>query len=194
MNKQTNVAKSTTSVRACLFIGMIFILLTGCGGPNMGKPETGNESLIIGYLDTSEAPGSFSGVTMKKIQPPDPQPYVSFWINDGLFLGANLKPGIYKMFNFRTRTYLLENAIYTHPFPQNLKNELDTKIERPGIYYVGSWKYKLLAHNPWAHAVTYDLVPIEHPNELELLQRILPHSSDSYWTNMIRKRISELQK
>lgn len=167
-------------------------LLVGCGDRPFIKPEANDESMIIGYIDMADAPGSFNGVHVKRIQPVSKTPYYNFWIDGGMFYRSPVAPGVYKMDSFSSYSRW-SNTNYTLNFPKSGRSEMDLKITKPGVYYVGSWKYAKVKTGFFEHG-KFDLIRIEKPTELDLLKQVLPKAKDPYWVNMINKRIKELQK
>ena len=91
----------------------------------------------------------------------------------------------------------LKNTSYTFNFPQSGRSEMDLRITKPGVYFVGSWKFKKVdvSAKEWLFGRgKFDLVRIEKPTELELLKKIQPEANEPYWADMIRRRIAELGK
>ena len=172
------------------------VLLTGCGGGTFQKPETQNESIIIGYIDMDDAPGSFNGVSMKKLQPAEKKPYYNFATQDGIFYRGHVPFGVYKMDSF-TSFSSFKNTSYSFNFPQSGRSELDLKITKPGVYFVGSWKFKKVdvSAKEWLFGRgKFDLVRIGKPTELELLKKIQSEAKEPYWADLIKRRIAELGK
>lgn len=174
-------------------ITLILVLLaltitTGCiSRPALKKPKTPNESMIFGHVDMREAPGRFTGAVMKQIQPVAKQPYRTSWVvRHDFFLENGVPPGVYKMDNLRTLGGFQSSVVYVYEFPKTGRGQMDVKVTKPGLYYVGAWKFKKMKKK-------FDIVPAESPSELEVLKRILPFSKDVYWTSMIEKRILELE-
>lgn len=168
------------------------ILLGGCSDSPFIKPENSNESMIIGYVDMGDAPGSFNGVYVKKIQPVEKKPYYNFWLDGGMFYRSPVAPGVYKMDSIKSFSRWT-NTSYSFNFPQTGRSEMDVRISKPGVYYVGSWKYKKVDTGFFERG-KFDLVRVQKPTELELLKRVLPEARDPYWVDMINKRIRELAK
>ena len=109
-----------------------FALLSGCGGGAFQKPETAGESIIIGFIDMDDAPGSFNGVFVKKIQPVDKKPFYNFSIEDGIFYRGHVKPGVYKMDSF-TSYSSWQGTHYNFNFSQSGRGEMDLRITKPGV-------------------------------------------------------------
>ncbi len=168
------------------------LLLSACGDRPFIKPEGNNESMIIGYVDMDDAPGSFNGVYIKKIQPVEKKPYYNFWLDGGMFYRSPVAPGVYKMDTIKSFSRWT-NTIYSFNFPQTGRSEMDVRVTKPGVYYVGSWKYKKVDTGFFERG-KFDLTRIQQPTELELLKRVLPEARDPYWIDMINKRIRELEK
>jgi hypothetical protein len=69
------------------------------------------------------------------------------------------------------------------------------RISKPGIYFLGSYKYKQVKSGMFSQA-KFTIEKINKPTEAELLKRILDESSDikdSAWGNKIRARLAQLK-
>lgn len=173
-------------------------IATGCvSRPALKKPKTPNESLIFGHVDMREAPGRFTGAVMKQVQPVAKQPYRTSWVvKHDFFLENGVPPGVYKMDNLRTLGGFQSSVVYVYEFPKTGRGQMDVKVTKPGLYYAGAWKFKKVKVgfvDGMKGKGKFDIVPAKSPSELEVLKRILPFSKDDYWTNMIEKRIRELE-
>ncbi|MCK4864365.1 MAG: hypothetical protein KAT06_02970 [Gammaproteobacteria bacterium] len=172
-------------------------VLTGCGGIAFNKPANPNDSLIIGSIDMSEASGEFTHVVMKKIKPASKTPYKWFWVKDNLFFRDDVEKGAYKMDNFKSFSGWT-NTEYSYNFPKTGgKGEMDIKVRKSGIYYVGSWKFKKVNTGFFKEMIgkgKFELIRVKLPSELDILNKIKKYSKDDYWTNMINKRISQLKR
>lgn len=180
------------TVIAVLLLG----ILSGCGGIKFTEPREPNMSIIIGAIDMGDASGKFTNVVMRQIKPVTDKPFYHFAIKDGMFFRTQTPAGIYKMDNFSSFNSWT-NTRYTYNFPKSGRGEMDLKISKPGIYYVGSWKYKKVkvGFKKWIMGEgKFDLERVQSPTELEILQKIRVHSKHDYWTNMIDKRIAVLQR
>ncbi len=175
---------------------LLLLALGGCSvtppTPSLDKPADENRSLIFGYIDMEDAPSDLFYVDMKRMRPVTDTPYFYFWVVDGLFFRHNTPAGTYKFTQFSGgKRY--GNITHKYDFPAQGKGMLDQTIDKPGIYFVGSYKYREV-DTGFFEAGKFELEPTTTPTELELLRRILPYAHDPYWVTMIENRIRELEK
>lgn len=169
------------------------LFLAGCSStPELAEPEGEQPSLVFGHIDMSDAPTDLGWVSMKRMRPLTETPYYGFWVVDGTFFVSNTPPGTYKFVNFGGHSGW-KNMNATYSFPGQGKGELDREIQRQGLYYVGSWKYKKIKTGIF-QADKFDLVRVNTPTERELLERILPYAKHDFWKKAIERRVRELKK
>jgi hypothetical protein len=78
-------------------------------------------------------------------------------------------------------------------FPSQGQSKLDRRLDRPGLYYAGSWKYRKVKTGFFQQG-KFDVEASRTPTELELLQKMLPYADHPHWKQMIEQRIRELRK
>lgn len=180
--------------RPFALVALIGLLLAGCAStPELTSPEGRNDlSLVFGYVDMSDAPSKLDFVWMKRMRPVEDKPYYSFWTVDGMFFRANVPPGTYKFDKFGGHSGW-KNTTYNYRFPEQGKTELDRQIAKPGIYYVGSYRYKEIKTSFWKPD-NWDLERVNSPSERELLEKMLPYAKHEHWKKLIQNRIAELKK
>jgi len=176
------------SIRLLSFALLAALALTSCSTytPVLEKPTQAGDSLVFGYIDMDDAPTPVKWVNMKRMRPVVATPYYNFWVVDGTFFRGHTPYGSYKFTQFG-------GSNYTYSFPEQGKGELDPQINTPGVYYVGSYKYKKISKGLFRDD-EFDLVKTDSPSELELLKKIVVYAQDDYWKAMIEKRIRELEK
>lgn len=148
-------------------------------------------SLVYGYIDMDEAPTSLSAATIKqyKPKPKDDKPYWHGSAVDGMFWFEYLLPGSYQLVTFGGSSWW-RNATYDYYMPEFEKNDTAVVIKKPGLYFLGAYKYKEAGSffNP-----KFEVEQMGKPTELELLTKLLPYSSGTQWEAKIRKRMGELR-
>ena len=154
------------------------------------KPEEPNLSIIFGYIDMDKAPTKLKRVSMKRVRPRTPKPYYGFWIKKGLFYRASVPVGSYKFESFGGFSGL-RNADYTFRFPSQGKGEMDPVVNKQGVYFVGSYKYKKIKTGIFKPN-KFDLIKIDGPTEKELLVRLLKYAKHPEWKRLINNRLKEL--
>ena len=153
-------------ISACL---IMLASLTACSStPALHKPKSGSDSLVFGYIDMTDAPSHLGRVSMKQLRPKTDKPYLSFWVVDGAFFRDEVGPGTYKFVKFGGYS-AWKRADFNYAFPEQGKGALDREIDRPGLYYVGSYKYQEVKTGFF------------EPDKFELVATSMPPSG-SFWS------------
>src|SRR4051812_1129605 len=121
--------------RVTWVLGLIaFLLLAGCvaSGPTRDIDDPLN-SLVVGYIDMSDAPTSVDYAWFMQVAPPTDTPYWSAGINKGLFYSAYMPPGSYQISRFGGSGFFSGEHHYN--FAKAGRNETAVRIDKPGIYY-----------------------------------------------------------
>ena len=181
-----------------LFVPLVIVLLAlpQSGLAKKGylkeKPEEPNLSIVFGYIDMDEAPTKLKRVSMKKVRPRTPKPFYNFWVKKGMFYRASVPLGSYKFSSFGGFSGL-RNADYTFNFPSQGRGEMDPIVDKQGVYFVGSYKYKKVTTG-FFRPNQFDIMRIDGPSEKELLVRLLEYAKHPEWARLIRSRLKELEQ
>jgi hypothetical protein len=177
-----------------LAVGLITLgLLTACGssGPVRDINDPTN-SLVLGYIDMDDAPTGVNSAWLAQVAPPSDSPYWGLGVSNGLFYNAHLPPGSYQMSSLSGSGFWAGEHNYSFP---RQGNETALRISKPGIYFLGSFKYKKVKSGMFDQA-KFSIEKINKPTEAELLKRILDESDEikkSAWGNKIRARLAQLK-
>lgn len=174
---------------------LLAILLASCGSRSIGPERDINDpsnSLVFAYVDMSEAPTKIDGASLK------PQGEEGYWsmgvASDGQLLTQSyLPPGSYQLDSLRGSGFFAGNNVYR--FPTYGRNETALRIQKPGIYFMGSFRYVKVKTGVF-EASKFAVERVKAPSELELLQRIQKEDwvKGTQWEARIRNRIAELGK
>ena len=137
-----------------------------------------------------ESRAALTGAVFKQISPVIEWPfhvsnierYTVFYLQHGV------QPGIYKIDNLRSIGGFQNSVVTVYDFPKSGKGAMDLKITTPGVYFVGSWKFKRLDGDK------FDIERLDSPTELEVINQLLPYAQNKYWKDMILARINQLKK
>jgi len=189
-----------------LFLGVgVILLLTSCAlfkGPiYLEEPTNEKHSLVFGYIDMEEAPSDLKGVSMIRLSPKTDEPsdenpkivypWYFFSVNDGIFFHEFVQPGIYRFDSFGGSTFA---AGYHYSFPAQGKKDIDPVIKKPGIYFVGSYKFKMIKKTTMFEQGEYDIIKINKPTEKEVLEKMLEYTGDTIWKKRISIKLKELDR
>lgn len=197
-------------LRAIAILGSVSLaVVAGCSSKHLDKRTGNGESLVFGYIDMEGAPTRLDGVSMKQVSPATDRPFWNLRVDDGMFYVENVPLGSYRVVQFNGVDALdlgicyvpcgiQSGASYNYKLPEYGEDGAGLiRIEKPGVYYLGSWKYSGVGNGLCLgigfSVPKYDLLPTKTPAEPELLERLLPHAEKSGWNEPILARISELQ-
>lgn len=181
--------------RLGVIIGLFLLgLLAGCAGGGHGRNiDDPSNSLVFGHIDMSEAPTDVSYAWIMQVAPPTETPYWGTDVKKGLFHTSYLPPGTYQMSKFGGSGFFAGEHEYS--FSKQGRNATAVKIEKPGIYYLGSYKYKKVKTGFFEQG-KFTIERVNTPTEAELLKRILAEDDDikkSNWQAKIQARLAKLK-
>jgi hypothetical protein len=178
-----------------LLLALALALLTGCAGGGHGRDiNDPTNSLVFGYVDMTEAPTKVSGAQIMQVAPPTDKPYWGTNVREGLFYTYYLPQGSYKLATLHGSHFL--RGEYQYNFPRQGKDDTAARIDKPGIYFLGSYKYQKVKSGMFEQA-KFGIERVASPSEADLLQRLLesdPELQKSVWADKIRQRIARLKK
>lgn len=187
----------------CLLIPAI-VMSSGCSLFSSKKPVDKNDpslSVVFGYFDMEDAPswGGIDWVSLKQYKPK--VAYYGMQVEDGLFFHIGVSKGAsvqVEEFGRNTRWY--SNATYTYNFGGRGKNDTARVIKTPGVYFVGSYKFKNIDSGSMFKPDTFDMIPANAPSEKELLTQLLKVMQEDsdlavyhHQIGRIKKRLSALK-
>lgn len=157
-------------------LGLItLLLLVGCSstGPERDINDPTN-SLVFGYVNMDEAPTKAGSASILQVAPPTETPYWNTGVKDGLFFDSYLPPGSYQLASFYGSGFFAGEHRYSFP---RQGNETSLRITKPGIYFLGAFKYKKVKTGFFEQG-QFSIEKINKPTEAELLKRILDEYDD----------------
>ena len=170
------------------------LLLAGCGSaPVMLQSDHGPDknALVYGYIDMKEAPCNMEWITLRQVLPKTDKPFWSPAIKNGMFYISVLKPGAYQIDSFGGNDHaIFGNTNYTFSIPRQDYDLGRFKIHRPGVYYIGAFKYKAI-HTGFFSPGKFNLVKEQGPSRTELLKRLLKLAQTDAWKARIKLAIRE---
>lgn len=178
-----------------LLLAAAMTLLEGCAGGGHGRDiNDPSNSLVFGYVDMADAPTKVSGAQVMQVAPPTDKPYWGTDVRDGLFYTYYLPPGSYKLATLHGSSFL--RGDYRYSFPRQGGGNTAVRIDKPGIYFLGAYRYKTVKTEMFEQA-KFDIERAPSPTEAELLQKLLdtdPEIKKSVWADKIRQRIARIKR
>lgn len=198
--------KTSACIALLLLLTIVTPALTG-GGDDTIHVDNPSNSLVFGYIDMSDAPTKVSGAWLQQVAPPTDKPYWSMGVEKGLFYNTFIQPGSYQLSKFSGSGFAA--GAHEYHFSRQGRSETAVRIEVPGIYYLGSYKYVKARKGGMFKRAKFSIEPIDDPGEAELLRRLLDETmrvqkskdykgprkikiSETSWGEKIRLRLAEL--
>ena len=148
---------------------LLAALAAGCGGtPVSSSDET--VSLVFGYFDMKEAPTKLQWVGLKQYGGKDAGTY-TLAVQEGLFFHVGIEPGSYQVDKFGGSGFLRGEYVYN--FGGKGRNSTAIRIQKPGVYFLGTHRYVNHAGKGIFTPDKFDMLAAESPTEKELLQRVI---------------------
>ncbi len=194
---------SVTKTLITLFLLLPAIIITsGCA--SKGKPVDPKDktlSVVFGYFDMKDAPswGGIDWVSIKQYKPK--KAYYNAAVNEGLFYHVGVGKGSIQVDEFGRSTRFYSNTIYTYNFGGSGRNQTSKIIKRPGVYFLGSYKYKAIDSGSFFKPDNFEMIKTRGPSEKKILKRLLKimqgDSELAIYTHQIKrmkKRLKQLNK
>ena len=173
-----------------LFLGSF--LSMGCAGlsKQLEFTDTSSHALVFGYLDTEKSPCNLDFIEYQQVSPAIDKPYYYMRIDKKAFYREDfVAPGSFKLYQYggHPRSIFSGVSEYDMSFPDT---GFGFSIKDPGkIYFLGSWR---VVDKGDFFTSNNQIEPLDHPNELEVLQMILPDAVGSPWEPVIQNAIRVL--
>lgn len=187
------------SILSLFILLPVLLLSSGCslfGDKEKIDVNDHTLSVVFGYFDVEEAPswGGVDWVSIKKFKPK--KAYYGTTVEEGLFyhLGVSNNSSI-QVDEFGRNTRWYSNAVYTYNFGGQGRNDTSTVINKPGVYFLGAYKYKHIDSGSLFKADSFDMEKSNTPTEKELFTRLLASLEKespeyTYQIAMVKKRLS----
>lgn len=189
----------TRRARLALLLAVSTLLLSCSSSPVFKDPHKENYSLVLAYIDMSDADSEATWMQAKTIVKRGKEPlWYSFGFVRGKTLGPILhnqyiEPGKIKLNAFGgVATGFFNSGIYEYNFPAQGKGMATLDIKKPGVYYAGSFKY-IPVETGFFEQGKFDIKRTNTPSEKQVLQEFLEHVEEGKWKKMIQARIKRLK-
>jgi hypothetical protein len=172
-----------------LVLGLLPLVYMGCAGISreLEFTDTSSHAFVFGYLDVDKSPCHLDYIEYKQLAPAIEKPYYYMRIDNGAFYREDLvTPGSFQLYQYggSPKSLFTNVSQYNIEFPDQ---GYTFSLQQPGrLYYIGS--YRVFEEGGLFSSKTY-LERIDHPNQLEVLQMILPDAKGSPWEQIILNTI-----
>lgn len=162
-------------------------------------PTSGQMSFVFGYIDMEDADPGLDWVTFQQLAPVAKDPDMPARAKHGIFYLENVAPGSYQVYDFGGRGggfFAKGNLYASYPvsFPVSRQSgSMRVRVEKPGVYFLGSYKYVSVKGNRLTMNYVYDLEPLKKPSEREVLERLLPTVKGTKWEGRLSQHLRGLK-
>jgi hypothetical protein len=146
-----------------------------------------------------EADPGLNWATFQQLSPVAKDPDMPARAKDGVFYLENVAPGSYQVYDFGGRGggFLAKGKLYfSYPvsFPVSRQSGfMRVKVEKPGVYFLGSYKYVSVKGSRFTTSYVYDLQPLKSPTERQVLERLLPMVKGTQWEGRLSQHLRRLK-
>lgn len=136
-------------------------------------PNDGRLSVVVGFVDMSQAPSSLQWVSIKAYGPGTDH-YFKARVDNGVFFHVGVEPGSYQIDKFGGQggIPLLTARPFEYEWGTRGRNATAIRIQQPGVYYLGAYAYvpeKTGLFEPGR----FSMRELGRPGEREVLRRVL---------------------
>lgn len=175
--------------------GLLTLLVIGCATSAPVDPKDQSLSLVYGYIDMADAPSSLGWVHIMLYDGKNTGYFTE--LHDGLFFHLGVKPGPYQVDRFGRHATFLSNTEYSYEFGTRGRNETATRIDKPGVYFMGAYKY-VDVPTGWFEQDKFRMERTTTPGERELLTRVLAilqkdHAQYTWQIETVQLRLAQLR-
>lgn len=167
----------------------VLILLSGCASSrNVNDPTN---SLVFGFIDMTEAPTNILYCKIPEISPSSEGSW-GCSVSNGLFYNQYLPLGNYQVTEISGEGFM-GGGKHRYSIPRQ-GNPTSVRISKPGIYFLGSYKYKNAKTGIFEQG-KFSIEKLSKPTQVDLLKRLLETEDikNTAWVNKIRARLAELK-
>ncbi len=170
-------------------VTLLTLVLGGCAGTPV-DPKDESVSMVFGFFDMADAPSNLEWVSLKRYGDKDARWY-DMAAREGLVFHIGIAPGSYQVEKFGGMggIPLLTRKPYEYHFGTRGRNETAVRIIKPGIYFLGAYKYVDHAGGLFK-ADKFEMKALEAPSEKELLQRLIALLETDSELKMYRRQIA----
>lgn len=182
--------KIYSQLRLTILLLAITYLVGGCafgGGGDPIDPKRKDLAVVFGYIDMEDAPGDLDWIKIKQYKTkPD---YYSLGAKEGIFWHVGVDMGSYQVEKFGTNPGFWSRTSYSYNFGTAGRNQTARRIKKPGVYYLGSYKYINEGSKNWYSPDRFSMKKLKNPSEKELLIKILKFMKDDSDLNIYKHQM-----
>lgn len=180
---------------ALCFAGLLTFFVAACAASDRIDPKDPSLSLVYGYIDMKDAPSSLGWVHIMLYDGKNTGYFAA--VDHGVFFHLGVKPGPYQVDRFGRHPTFFSNTEYTYDFGTRGRNETAVRIDKPGAYFMGAYKYVDIPTG-WFQQDKFRMERTTTPSERELLTKVLAilqndHADYTRQIDTVKQRLVQLR-
>jgi hypothetical protein len=172
-----------------LALGALALNLSAWRGNKLDEPRDDQQSLLFGFIDMD-----LRFARLQQAAPLIKEPFREMHVEPemtGFFYLENVPPGSHQLHAFSGSGDRMGMDNYF--FRLHDRNATAVRIEKPGLYYMGTYRFNLSWERDGRRQVgAWEIIPRAYPGEAQLLKKLLPHTTGTKWEPLIKARIETL--
>lgn len=161
------------------------------------KGQKRSGSFVFGYFDMDFAGAPLDWTLLYRYEQGEQTKTIPMRTLEGVYYLENVPPGSYSIGEFGGRTtefFSQGELILWLPYFYTIGADEDfrVKIEKPGIYFVGARKFLLIKGGTFK-SDKFELKPMDHPTQKEVLAKIIEKAQGTEWEAPLRSYLARLK-
>lgn len=185
----------------CLGVAVLVLLLAGCHGSGSIRDAGADRSLVYAYFDFSDGDLPIDWVRLQQLDGPAAQPPIRMRLARNpdnrygtLVWYEDLGPGVYHIAQVGGDRKVFGRTVdVTVNLGEPGANETAVRIDRPGVYFLGAWRYRSVPGIRWSPLLKlqgkFQLSALKSPTPATLLKQLLERAEGSNWEPRIRRQL-----
>ncbi|AUX42654.1 uncharacterized protein SOCE26_040870 [Sorangium cellulosum] len=170
--------------------GFALVLSSGACNPSprIEDPTSPDHSFVFGHIDLEELPTEIDYVILRGWEGGEVTEFIRLRLDGGTFYAEYVPRGTYFVSQLGSSHGFMRTSMGTYALSPEA-SPIWVVVDRPGIYYMGSWRYRPVEANVFSPS-EFALEPVSRPAPGELLQALLPHAEGTAWETRLRSALA----
>lgn len=185
-----------TVLKRVIAISIVTSLASGCALISLGTDKHVRDkddkkaSFVYGVLDMEDAPSWAPWVILRRVTPKTKHNEWIMRVHEGVMYMENLPEGTYEVTKFGGSW---GNTAYTYSMPSGSDNVTTFKISKPGVHYIGNFRYVDTVDDKRYRGSGFSLQPVKR-NKLAPLKDIVDYVEGTSWEKDIKKKLKNFKE
>lgn len=169
----------------CTYVGGTGVKLD----EEMQEQKDAKSSLVFGFVDMADADTGMKWATLREVGPKrGKEPDSDMRVREGIFYLENVNNGSYVIAQFGGRKFgffCAGSLMCSRPYNYDPGTSLRVAIKEPGIYFLGSYKWKDVDTGIF-EVDKFDLEPLDQPTAEALAKKLASAAKGTKWEGKLQ--------